>query len=45
MAFLGAASLAICTSNGALAAGGEDKKWIAQCISDNKNEGAKDSVG
>jgi hypothetical protein len=44
LAVVGAALMAICMTNGARAAGGEDKKWIAQCISDNKNEGAKDSV-
>ncbi|MEA2858532.1 MAG: hypothetical protein QOC72_571 [Methylobacteriaceae bacterium] len=44
LALVGAASLAICTTNGSYAAGGEDKKWIARCISDNKNEGAKESV-
>ena len=31
-------------TNAAYAASADDKKWIAQCISDNKNEGAKDSV-
>jgi hypothetical protein len=43
-AFIGAAFMTISMSDGVRAAGGEDKKWIAQCISDNKNEGAKDSV-
>ena len=44
LAAVGAALMAISTTNGARAAGGEDEKWIRQCISDNKNEGAKDSV-
>src|SRR5947209_7274179 len=44
LASVGAALMAISMTNGARAAGGEDKKWIAQCVSDNKNEGAKDSV-
>ena len=44
LAVTGAALLAISMISTARAAGGEDKKWIARCISDNKNEGAKDSV-
>jgi hypothetical protein len=31
-------------SSAAYAASADDKKWIAQCISDNKDEGAKASV-
>ena len=31
-------------ANMAYAASADDKKWIAQCISDNKDEGAKASV-
>jgi hypothetical protein len=44
LALIGAACIATSATNAARAAGGEDKKWIAQCVSDNKNEGAKDSV-
>jgi hypothetical protein len=31
-------------SRAAYAASADDKKWIAQCVSDNKDEGAKASV-
>ena len=44
LALVSAGFMAISMANGARAAGGEDAKWIRQCISDNKNEGAKDSV-
>ena len=44
LTFVAAASLTICVTSAVSAAGGEDEKWIAQCISDNKNEGAKASV-
>jgi hypothetical protein len=40
LATLGAALF----TSAAYAGSADDKKWIAQCISDNKNEGAKDSV-
>lgn len=40
LAALGAALF----SSAAYAASADDKKWIAQCISDNKDEGAKASV-
>jgi hypothetical protein len=35
--------LTIATS-GAAVAGSDDTKWIAQCIKDNKGEGAKEEV-
>ena len=40
LAALGAAL----STSAAYATSADDKKWIAQCVSDNKNEGAKDSV-
>ena len=30
--------------SGVAVADADDKKWIAQCIKDNKNEGAKEEV-
>ncbi len=44
LALIGAACIATSMISAARAAGGEDKKWIAQCVSDNKEEGAKASV-
>ena len=44
LASVSAALMAISMTNDVRAARGEDKKWIAQCVSDNKNEGAKNSV-
>lgn len=38
------ASLAILGSSVSLFAGADDVKWIAQCIKDNKDEGAKEEV-
>ena len=32
------------TGSGVAMADADDKKWIAQCIKDNKNEGAKEEV-
>lgn len=28
-----------------IAQSADDKKWVAQCVKDNKNEGAKEEVG
>lgn len=35
---------ALCLSVGPAMADADDKKWIAQCIKDNKDEGAKPEV-
>ena len=35
---------AVLSTSAAYATSADDKKWIAQCVSDNRNEGAKDSV-
>jgi hypothetical protein len=40
LAALGAALF----TSAAYATPADDKKWTAQCVADNKNEGAKDSV-
>jgi hypothetical protein len=40
LAALGAAL----STSAAYAASADDKKWTAQCVADNKNEGAKDTV-
>jgi len=35
---------ALCFAGGLARADADDDKWIAKCVADNKNEGAKESV-
>lgn len=39
-----ATTLALTTFSGTARADADDAKWIAQCVKDNKDEGAKESV-